>query len=506
VIQIKKKLIIVLLIFSMLFVVQKAHSFIFLAVPWIATTLGVTTQMATAIEVSLYVHGAALAAYGIFYATKGADGKPSGSPGMTVLLNPAAARANPDPAKFNDAAPGARDVTPKSSVSTVSGTSTDPNDAGSAGGTYWETGNFGQGTVKGGSAPGSALQVLTAGYCVGGYASLCELRACTTTVNGAGRDVYSCSGYAKPGTMGCSPQQDGKCYVGVVTATKFTGTPAVTCSSGKFSQNNGACTSYPSPPSTACPAGYTYSNPWCTLSDSSLVKKPITQPCEILRTSSGFSRDSANPNCDSVPVSGNALSPSPDQSLSFNADGSLSMSNPSGTTTLQISPTPNGDGSVNVTGATRSGSPSAYAPTDTPPSTTCGGVGQPSCSATGQSGGSCGGAGQPKCSIDDSGFVGAADPTAAGRSNLDAAFGARTSSLTSGTDKSTSMGIDHFWVPKPGGFSQACEPIPIVARGISISINVCTYINLLSQLMGYLFYIFTGYMIWRAFMKTGEKI
>lgn len=234
-----------------------------------------------------------------------------GSPGITIKLAPEAKRSNPDPSKFNDPAAGARDVTPKATQPVTPGSApSDPNDSGSGGGKYWQGGPAG--SVIGGSGYGVAYAALVSNYCVGNYASGCELRNCVTGSVDVGlpepRATYQCEGYATPGTMSCSPGADGKCLVGYrnqyTSATQIAGTPPKVCGTGQYSVQGGACTSYPNGPST-CPVGYSMSTDGqsCNLTNAAAVKKPDTTPCEVLWDANGkaFTTDPANQNCSGLP-------------------------------------------------------------------------------------------------------------------------------------------------------------------------------------------------------------
>lgn len=446
--------------------------------------MGASTNMAAALEASLYIHAGAFAAYEFFFAEKGGDGKPTGTPMLTAKLSPSAARSNPDPASFNDPAPGARDVTPKT---TVSGSSS-----------------------GGGSAPAlvpGEQWYFNAGAGQWGYST--SAASVIAAVVGSGYSVGACPIDPDGITARCAITRLSDGYQATWNASKVTN-GTYSCSGGAY-VNGVGCTNAPTSPSpTTCPPGYTVSGTSCNLTDAAQVKKPTTTPCEILRTGAGLQTDSANPNCDGIQVSGNTLQAKSDTALSFNADGSVSVSNPNGQTTFQMSG-PNADGSMSITGASRSGNPGSYTPgssTGGGTSTACGGVGQPSCSGTGgatagtSGGGSCGGSGQPKCGIDDSGFNGLADPGAAGRSALDTASEGRGTAISNQTDTSSGLGLGFDWVPKPGGYTQACEPFVIHFMGASISWNFCAYLPLLAEVMGYLFYLFTGLYIWKSFMGS----
>lgn len=318
---------------------------------------------------------------------------PAGGPKMFVSLAPDSKRSNPDPNKFDDPKPGERDVKPKASQPVTPGTSPiDPADVGSGGGKYWQGGAAG--SVTGGSAGGVALQGLIASYCVGGYATQCELRNCVSGSVNVGlpepRATYQCEGYAKPGTMSCSPGPDGKCLVGYrnqyTSATQIAGTPSKVCGSGQYSQSGAACQGYAAGPST-CPPGYAINTAGssCDLRNAAAVMKPSTTPCEVLWDATGkaFTTDAQNPNCSGIPSSGKFAVTAPDNSavtITPNSDGgfAIEMSNGTGkSSTAHTGPYDPVSKGYGVT-STSSTIPSGQTPDGTGDG--CGIAGKPACS------------------------------------------------------------------------------------------------------------------------------
>ena len=453
---------------------------------------GASTALATAIEASLYVHAAAFAIYEVYFAEKGSDGQPSGSPMLTVKISPSAARSNPDPSKFNDPAPGERDVTPKATVPAVAGgASPKPLVSGSLGLLSFCGGN--------GNAYGSTMSTVAS--------------ACVSLLNRAWEGVSPKPTYSVLSCNESSCEMQRSAF-GDTAAFNFpidsrtVQIPAgMNCPSGAYDAVAGSCVADSS--GTTCPAGYTKAaDGSCSLTNPAAVKKPVSTPCEVLRTASGMQLDSANPNCEGLQLAGNALTVG-DQSVSFNADGSMSVANPSGQTTLQLG-TPNSDGSVPVTGASRTGNPASHTPGSGGSGSvpTCGGAGQPACSGTGGapsgSGGSCGGTGQPKCSLDDSGFNGLGDPSAAGTSALGTALGDRENAIRDATDNGSNLNLGFDWVPKPGNWGVTCKPITIHWMRSTFQWDICPYLALASQAMGYMFYLFAGLYIWRSFISSNS--
>lgn len=413
---------------------------------------------------------------------------------MSIKLSPTGTRENPDPSKFDNPISGARDVTPKTSIPATA--TTNPNQTGVINGDtkFWGTTNNGN-VVQSTSLEAAAKAVLNynekSSYAdidpVATYGPTYSFSALQITASGSNPTSYT---VLRTLYDSARPTLSWPRTVYMKGASAFpTSNPDYTASGGQ-----------------SCPAGYTLnsSTSSCTLSDPAAVKKPANWPCEILRTNTGLQVDKANPNCDGVTLAGNSVSPSPDTSVSFNADGSVSVSNPNGQTTFQLG-TPNPDGSVPIIGATRSGNPSSYTPGSTTTPSSCGGVGQPACSATGGStagSGLCGGIGQPSCGVTVSGFDGLGDPTATGKAALDTASNDRSNTLVNQT-KPNSLNILSDWVPKPD-ITASCEPLVIPFMRATFTWDFCKYLPLLSQVMGYVFYIFAGMYIWKSFMGSNS--
>lgn len=491
--------VLVVVLMSGALVVQPARAIIPAAVfMW----MGASTNMAMAIETSLYIHAGAFAVFDLFLAEKGSDGKPAGNPVLTVKLNPNASRSNPDPSRWDDPAPGERDVTPKLEIAQVPGEggASEPTQEGQAG---YVGNSVNLGTIYG-SSP-EAMAQADANYAASTWGGI------------EGAPTYS--------VVGCGA---GVCDL-VQSASRYTSEPtyftmlysAATipqgkgCGTGVYADGFG-CVDGTEPGGAGCPEGYASNGSNCTLTNPEAVKKPEGTPCEVLRTSSGLATDARNPACEPIQFQAHALAMS-GQSVSINANNSVSVATPTGQTTLQLG-NPNPDGSVPVLGASRSGNPAAYQPGSSSGGTggdvpSCGGPGQPACSSGGGDGagsggggggGSCGGPGQPACRINDDGFSGLGDPTSQGKQALDDAAAAREDALRNETDTGSSMGISFAWVPRPGNLSQECAPLPVQYGVFAFEWNWCPYLDLLKQAMGYLFYIFAGLYIWRSFMGSNS--
>lgn len=472
------------------FVATTAHAILPIAgaVAWLGTTIAANAGIATAIEASIYAHVGAFAIYEIFFAKKGADGKPEGTPAIAVKLNPSAARANPDPAKFNDPAAGSRDVTPKSSIASVPGEFNDPADNGTGGGSYFQKQIMSTGQwIYGGSATGVLSQYLAADYCVGGYFTGCRVDSCNTQSNGS----IDCASWAKPGTASCNiSNTQGECMLGRFTASKTIGSPPVSCPKGSYSVGGGVCKPYDGG-SPGCVQGYTLqSDGSCKLTDADQVKKPDTHPCEILRTPSGLSVDKANPNCAGLNVQGNSISPTADTSVSINADGSVSISNPSGQTTLQLG-APNSDGSMPVTGASRSGNPGSYVPGSSTSPSACGGPGQPPCSGTG---GSTVGSGGGMVSVDDSGMAGKSADMTAGNNALDQHANDKKGLF----EKAKDSVVAPTWGWQMPVTAAACQSLEIGSFGpLHFKVDWCKYLPLMQQAISFMAYCFTALFLFQ---------
>lgn len=471
------------------------------AIAWLGGAVTANAGLVTGIEASLYVHAGAYAIYSIFFAQKDSSGKPSGTPALEVKLNPSAKRANPDPSKFDDPANGARDVTPKASIAPPAGgadTALPP-----VGGRVWCNYNN-----QGRCSPnyyGSTVVANSAGQALSELAKhkFNQLKAIYPTIVSYAPDYAS--GHADVGT---SPYPGGAYKITNENGSTSSNFFNVTVMEGELVESMscvgtwiaGQCKQS----QAACPPGYTASGSMCNLSNPAEVKKPDNWPCEVLRTSSGLQVDTANPNCAAVQVSGNTIQPTSDQAVSFNADNSVSISNPAGQTTINLGQ-PNADGSVPITGASRSGSPSSYTP-GTGGSTTCGGVGQPACSGTTNpgtgTGGSCGGAGQPACSIDDSGMAGKnADMTGA-----NGALDQNTAERSGLFDKAKQSVITPTWGWTMPVQAQSCQSLEFGQFGpLNFKLDWCKYLPLMQQAISFLAYCFTALFLFQLVFGTSNK-
>jgi len=113
--------------------------------------------------------------------------------------------------------------------------------------------------------------------------------------------------------------------------------------------------------------------------------------------------------------------------------------------------------------------------------------------------------GNNKTTLDDSAFQGLGDKAGkAGADGSGADDGAFNTLKDGLSDKLGFMDEFSFsWVPIPRDFGQ-CKPIPYAALGVSSSWDVCPYVSVLSQVMGYLFYVFTSIYLYRLFTSSSK--
>lgn len=131
------------------------------------------------------------------------------------------------------------------------------------------------------------------------------------------------------------------------------------------------------------------------------------------------------------------------------------------------------------------------------------GSGSGSGSASGSGAGSTTGNGNT--SLDDSSFKGLGDK--AGKLGLDGSGADDGAFNTLKEGISDKLGfLENFgfsWVPVPRDFAQ-CKPIPYAILGLSSSWDFCPYVDVLSQVMGYLFYVFTAVYLYRLFTSSSK--
>lgn len=165
-------------------------------------------------------------------------------------------------------------------------------------------------------------------------------------------------------------------------------------------------------------------------------------------------------------------------------------------------------GSLVASGA---GSTSKYTETGTGAAFTpaAPGSGSGTGTGTGEGSGNCGGAGQPRCSVsvDDSGFTGRATGPAAGAHDTD--FNSQKSQLENITEPAVTWAD---WMPTlmPGS-AVACHPIefrgqvnagPAAGLDSTTSLDLCPYLEIVRQIMGWLFGVGALIYVWRRFASA----
>lgn len=124
------------------------------------------------------------------------------------------------------------------------------------------------------------------------------------------------------------------------------------------------------------------------------------------------------------------------------------------------------------------------------------------------SGGSCGGDGQPSCAVDDSGFAEASVGT--GLNDALTAMDGHAQAVDSVVDAELGFGWD--WLPnlKPG-LPVACGPLlfepaithgPAAGLGGSFQLDICDKLNVVREMIAWLFGLFTVFYVWRKFVNA----
>jgi len=265
-----------------------------------------------------------------------------GSPELTVRLNPDSQRSNPDPSKFNDPAPGARDVTPKTFVAATP--------TGSHGEPAYPPNFQSYGPEKTFLAPdGQIFQWLDQQG--NSYIGKDSTALGALIVQQGGSSLGPCAGINGCIYKSFSFQSgEGSCvrfdrrampddtYAGMFQFCSYPG--KTSCPVGSAS-TGGQCTQIAAPTQdTSCAAGYSKSGDGCQLTDASQVKKPEDAPCEMLwdSGSGAFQTDAKAPGCAGTTNSPNFTVQNPDNSsmtVQPNTNGGfdITKSNPDGSST-----------------------------------------------------------------------------------------------------------------------------------------------------------------------------
>lgn len=316
-----------------------------------------------------------------------------------------------------------------------------------------------------------------------GSASLVESYSCTSGVgpySGATREAA------------CQAVVDQLNVVDGPTFSYTLGTCAPTsCVIHKFSSGvcGGACADASGSVSdtSSCPAGYTAGGGSCTLSNASLVIKPVDGKCGIVRSSGVFTADANDPDCTGgvVTASGDTASASDggqSAQVKINGDGSVTItdSRPSGDGNTQVTrihgSAPDGSGEVDVVGWSRNWTE---------------GWGEGGSEDGADVG--CGAPGQPPCKIDETGTPTDGGSLAAANSSLDTAVAAGESGIgTYATSaKQSDLGVT-LTVSWP---DVACSNPSFDVFGRPLVVEFCAYEDDVDAVMSWLVYVLGAFTV-----------
>jgi hypothetical protein len=253
---------------------------------------------------------------------------------------------------------------------------------------------------------------------------------------------------------------------------------------------------------TGCASGYTFNNTTgtCNLVDATQVKKP-DMPCEVHYVNGTWQADSRNPSC--INANAPAFTGGAVAKLNYSDASTTTVErNPAGGVTITDTNPTQGITKVETGpwNTTSNGYP-VTAVTQTPPGAT--GTG------TGTGTGSCGGAGQTPCSIDDSGFTGkTVDATGVNQKIAAITTDYQQNVATNNNDHGISW---QQAIPdtKFGLQRVACQPLAIDLHHLGLSSSMMSFDPCNSSLIStfrafeaFLLYVFTVYYIWRRFNAT----
>lgn len=313
-------------------------------VMWLGRVAASNVTAARAVEWSIYAHGAVLG----FLAWKNSNDStaPTTTPVSARIVvdpKPDAQRMNPDPNRWNNAATGSRDPTPKTSY-TPTGLKT--------------TADV---TAAGGGWP--SIVTLMGGWSGSGMLVVYDSENNKTTYNQQTTDsttiVYG--------------QSCNNAYYGTPTGDAAGGIPVGKGAYSKGGNTYGCATLYvktvsgiPSATSVNCGNGYSLSGGSCILQNSDIVTKPAGKvPCEVMRNSDGtWDIDTKNPECTSVSAAITQAGKTATytrgvgdyDSVTTNADGGLTISTrgPDGNRDIQTGPYSSSQGGYPITSVTDS--------------------------------------------------------------------------------------------------------------------------------------------------------
>lgn len=422
---------------------------------WLGRAASANVTMARAVEWSIYAHGAVL---GFLTWKNNSDTSTQATSPINARLvvqpSTSAQRDNPEPKRYNDAAPGQRDPAPKP---TYSDGSTAPGNGSNAAIAGAGIGSF---TYNAGTTSSGAPQVLDADVLQSYQSGLTQAQA---------SDAIKASTSAA--------------HTGWLYTWGYT-----------ISPTDWRVIWYRYRP-TACATGYTMANGVCNLSDSTQVQKPAGKvPCEVVKNTDGsWDVDAKNPECTGL---ASALTANKN-TLTYNkGDGTYDTvtNNADGTSTIQTGNrtislgTQNTDGTFPITGITDSGQTSSNTGTGN-----TGGAGSGGGSAV------CGGPGLPACSvsIDDSGFNGKDVSIDAAKSALDD----RINGVKDLAKDTSNFGLNVSWIPSllPGP-SVTCQDLkwepgimhgPLAGTAGSQSVDWCSRLDVIREYLAWVFGVIT---------------
>lgn len=413
------------------------------------------------LELSVYAHAAVIS----IHFSNDSTSSSINSGAIHAILTPDETRQNPDPEKWNDAAAGSYDPTPKETLP-----------RGAAGSTTEH-------------APSTYPKVVEN---IGGVGEKYYIYDSKNDIHYMTLSRATCTGYRDDAQSGYTGAWCGSLTVGaepLIFAVYYRLIP------------------------TSCPPGYQIAGSACTLIDAEQVMKPADQiPCEVVFNEQTLSWevDKKNPSCldggvdGSIQVDGNIL-----RIVDQNFDVAEISRLPSGGYSV-TAPTSDGGSREVITGprtpdAGGDGKPGLpiIGITDKPPGSGTGGSG---------SSNNCGGKGQPSCSVvvDDSGFENL-DPQLT--KELEKSLDDRVSSIDRLKDQSD-WGINASWVPSilPGP-PVSCQtldwPIRITVMRVVLvdqilKIDLCDKLEIFRQYYAWLFSFLTITAIVKLFFSSNS--
>lgn len=280
----------------------------------------------------------------------------------------------------------------------------------------------------------------------------------------------------------------------------------------------------------SCPHGYTQSGNVCNLTDAALTYPP-DGGCGIKKANGSWVKDSRDFDCNRYSnVTVTSRRATVDDLANSGAFAAIDLMDDGSVTVYESKD--RGDGSSNLTkyragydgtfvSAEQTIVPGTGASTipSAPTGATGNGIGQGDGTGDGtgtgegtgeETGtGNCGGPDQPACRMDDSGFIGANAggdaAVAAGDAYADAIDGALN-------DAAQNPGYGVSWLPSlMPGTTQTCRPLvfdvhiqsgPLAGLGDTVEGDLCQYLALTQQILGWFFFAATAFYVTRRFFQA----